>query len=131
MSTKKEDLFLSEEAVFALVSSIMVEMIKHGEAEALLIESKTLDEQQQMIVVKANTLLTLATLTMFAIVESQNLSAAKAVVETWTSPMMQDLVSIAFADEINSAHDKLEAEINLLEQEVNKENNDTSSESGS
>lgn len=131
MSDKKEELFLSEEAVFALVSSIMVEMIKCGEAEALLIESQTLSEPQQMIVVKANTLLTLATLVMFAIVESQNLSAAKTVVETWTSPMMQDLVGIAFAEEITSAHENVDAEINLLEQEINKENNDSSSQPGS
>lgn len=128
MSKKKEELFLTEEALFALVSSIMVEMVKHGEAEALLIESKTLTEDQQMIVVKANTLLTLATLSMFAIVETQNVSAAKLVVETWTSPMMQDLVGIAFADEITSAHEKLDAEIDLLEQEVNKETNEPSSE---
>lgn len=129
--SKKEDMFLTEEALFALVSSIMVEMVKHGEAEALLIDSKTLQEDQQAIIVRANTLLTLATLFMFGIVETQNTSAAKLVVETWTSPMMQDLVSIAFAEEIESAHEQLDAEIAKLEQEVNKETNDPSSESSS
>ncbi len=58
----KEQFYLTEDALFALVSSIMVEMVRTGENEALLIESKTLSEEQQATVMKANTLLTLGTM---------------------------------------------------------------------
>lgn len=127
----KEQLYLTEDAMFALVSSIMVEMVRTGENEALLLDSKSLSEDQQSIVMKANTLLTFGTMLLFAIVETQNVAGAKAAVDIWTSPMMQDLTNIAFKEEIDDAHARIDEEITLLEQEINGEQDDTSSESGS
>jgi hypothetical protein len=125
----KEKFYLTEDALFALVSSIMVEMVRTGENEALLIESKTLSEEQQATVMKANTLLTLGTMLLFAIVESRNVEAARATVDIWTSPMMQDLTNIAFKEEIDVAHAMIDEDIDQIEREINGDLNSGSSES--
>jgi len=127
----KEQLYLTEDAMFALVSSIMVEMVRTGENEAMLLDSKSLTSDQQSIVMKANTLLTFGTMLLFAIVETQNVAGAKSAVDIWTSPMMQDLTNIAFKEEIDDAHARIDEEITLLEQEINGEQDDTSSEPSS
>lgn len=130
MSDDESKLFLSDDAILALVSTLAVEVVRYGEQEAAMIEDKKLSEEQKSIIMKANTLLTVFATLLVKIVESENIEVAKQVVECWIAPAMQDMVSIAFAEEIEQAAGVVTQGISDLEDAVNKETDETPSQSG-
>lgn len=129
--SEEDTTYMTDDALFQMTASLMVEMIRCGEAEAVLLEEKSLNPEQNTVVMKANTMLTFATLVLFQIVEEEIRDAAVAVAKIWSSDMMRDLTSIAFKEEIETAHASLNDAVARLEEVANKENNDSSSESGS
>lgn len=130
MSDDESKLFLSDDAIFALVSTLAVEVVRYGEQEAALIEEKKLSEEQKSTIMKANTLLTVFATLLVRVVEAEDLETAKRVVDCWIAPAMQDMVSIAFAEEIQQAATLVTDGISDLEDVANKETNETPSQSG-
>lgn len=126
-----EDIFITEDALYDVVTGIMAEMIRWADAEADLIENKKVDEAVFPVIMKANTLLTFAAMNAFAIVETRNVEAAKLFLETWNTQVVRDLTGIAFKEEIDAAHAQVDSMISALEEEANKETNEPSSEPSS
>jgi hypothetical protein len=127
--SEDRELYLSEEAMFALVSTLATEVIRFGEDEAKLVESRRLTDEQSLIIMKANTLLTTFAMLLVRIIESEDPEFAKMVVEVWTTPAMQDMVRVAFAEEIEEAALIVAQGIDDLEKSINKETpNDSPSE---
>lgn len=125
-----QELFLTDDAIFALVSTLTTEVIRYGEIEAELIHSKHLSDDQIIAVMKSNTLLTVFAMLLVRVVESKDLNAATAIVNCWISPAVQDMVQIAFAEEIEEAATMVTDGIDNLEASLGKETNDTPSEPG-
>jgi hypothetical protein len=130
MSDDESKLFLSDDAILALVSTLAVEVVRYGEQEAALIDEKKLSEEQKDSIMKANTLLTVFAALLVRIVESEDIATAAKVVDCWISPSVQDMVSIAFANEIEEAAAHVTQGIDDLEDVANKETNETPSQSG-
>jgi hypothetical protein len=128
--SEDNELYLSEEAVLSLVSTLAMEIVRYGEAEAQLIENSKLSESEVIVVMKANTLLTFSAMLLVKIVETGDVELAKMVVALWTSPAMQDMVQIAFTEEIDEAVGVIAQGIADLEEELNKEKNDPGSQQG-
>lgn len=125
------ELFLSDDSLLALVSTLATEIVRYGEAESQLLENKRLSDEDVVIVMKANTLLTVFAMFLVKVVESKDINMAKSVVEAWISPAIQDMVQIAFAEEIQDAADVVTEGIANLENIANKETDEPSSESSS
>jgi hypothetical protein len=130
MSEEDNELFLSDDALLALVSTLATEVVRYGEAESTLLEHKRLSDEDVIIVMKANTLLTVFAMFLVKVVESKDIDMAKTVVEAWISPAIQDMVQIAFAEEIDDAADVVTQGISNLEDIANKETGDTPNEQG-
>ena len=130
MSDDESKLFLSDDAILALVSTLAVEVVRYGEQEAALIDEKKLSEEQKDSIMKANTLLTVFAALLVRIVESEDIATAAKVVDCWISPSVQDMVSIAFANEIEQAAAHVTQGIDDLEGVANKETDETPSQSG-
>jgi hypothetical protein len=119
----EQKLMLSEDAIMALVSTLVTEVVRYGEEESLLIESKSLKDHEVMAIMKANTLLTVFAMLLVRVVESKNIEFATAIINCWISPTVQDMVQIAFAEEIEEAARVVTNGINDIELAVNKETN--------
>jgi hypothetical protein len=119
----EQKLLLSEDAIMALVSTLVTEVVRYGEEEALLIESKSLKDHESLTVMKANTLLTVFAMLLVRVVESKNIEFATAIINCWISPTVQDMVQIAFAEEIEEAARVVTNGINDIELAINKETN--------
>jgi hypothetical protein len=119
----EQKLILSDDAILALVSTLVTEIVRYGEEEALLIESKSLKDHESLTVMKANTLLTVFAMLLVRVVESKNIEFATAIINCWISPVVQDMVQIAFAEEIEEAARVVTNGINDLEMAANKETN--------
>ena len=130
MSDDESKLFLSDDAILALVSTLAVEVVRYGEQEAALIDEKKLSEEQKDSIMKANTLLTVFAALLVRIVESEDIATAAKVVDCWISPSVQDMVSIAFANEIEQAAAHVTQGIDDLEDVANKETDETPSQPG-
>lgn len=130
MSDEESKLYLSDDAILALVSTLAVEVVRYGEQESALIDEKRLSEEQKDSIMKANTLLTVFAALLVRIVESEDIATAAKVVDCWISPTVQDMVSIAFADEIEQAASHVTQGIDDLEDVANKETNETPSQPG-
>lgn len=129
--SEKEKIVLTEDGLFNVVGGIMAEMVRFADEEATLVEENILDEAAKIKVMKANTLLTFATMFAFAIVETRNLPAARLFLEVWNYPIVRDLTNIAFKEEIDAATASVDEMLSMLEEEANKETNEPSSESSS
>lgn len=116
-------LYLSNDAIMALVSTLVTEVVRYGEEESLLIENKHITDNEAKVVMKANTLLTVFAMLLVKVVESKNIDFATAVVNCWISPVVQDMVQIAFAEEIEEAARVVTNGINDIETLANKETN--------
>ncbi len=89
----------------------------------MLIESKSLKDHEALTVMKANNLLTVFAMLLVRVVESKNIEFATAIINCWISPAVQDMVQIAFAEEIEEAARVVTNGINDLEMAINKETN--------
>ena len=126
----EKELFLSDDALLALVSTLATEVVRYGEAESTLLENKKLSDEDVVIVMKANTLLTVFAMFLVKVVESKDIDMATTVVEAWISPSIQDMVQIAFAEEIQDAAEVVTQGISNLEDIANKETGEPPNEQG-
>jgi hypothetical protein len=119
MSTNENH--VADEALINLVRALAIEVTTHGSDEADLIMSGKLSDQDADTLMKANTFLSAFSSVLIQIVERQNPGFARLVMDVWTSDPIQTLVSLAFADEIQQATDRVQESILDLEREINKE----------
>lgn len=124
-------IFTDDNAALSFVASLGIEIVEIGEKHASLIsnddpEKKSEDE----MLMKANAMMVFSALLTLGIVESKNIEAARLAVKVWTSPVMAELNRIAFAGEIESAGEYIDSSIAKIEDFINEESNDPSSEPG-
>lgn len=117
------DVYLSDTAVISLVDALAEEIIKYGEEEAKLIASDKLDEDETVVLMKTNTLLTAFAMFILNVVNTKNVPVARQLLKVWTSSTMQDLIQYAFTEEILTANNNIEQDIDELERFVNEEGN--------
>lgn len=121
----EDNVTLTDEAALAVMEGILSEMIDIGErhAESLAeIPSEFKKESMQI-----NTLLSIMTMLLFNFVKRQETNIAHEIVEIWCSEQMQQLISLAFKDEVDAAYADIEKGIDSLEKLVNnEESNDPS-----
>lgn len=113
---------LSDSAAYSIAAGLAREMAHHGEGEVQLLESDNLTKEQKQEVMKSNTFLALAVLLVIRLVEDKNLSGVRTLADLWMSEPVQDLVSVAFIDELTAAQASVDEGIAKLEHEINKEN---------
>lgn len=119
MSTN--DKYIADEALIRLVQALAIEVTTHGSNESELMFSSTLTDDELAIIMKANTFLSAFSAILIQIVEKQNPGFAKLVMDVWTSEPIQNLVQLAFAEEIAEAAAQVQEGIMRLEQEINRE----------
>lgn len=117
---------ITDEAALNVVHGVLGEMVEIGERHAETISK--LPEEFRVDAMQINTLLSVATVMFHKAVETQDVKFARDLVEVWTSETMQQLVSLAYRDEIAAAYNAIEDGIDSLENLVNeKETDDPSS----
>jgi hypothetical protein len=120
---------ISDEASMAVLNGVLAEMVAIGESHAETIS--TLPEEHRVAAMQINTMLSVATVLMYRANERKDLAFARELVEVWTSETMQQLVALAFREEIAAAYKTIEDGIDSLEKLVNdEETNDSSSGQG-
>lgn len=115
-----KDVYLSDTAKLSLVDALAGEVIKQGEAEASIISSTSLTDDEAEVLIKSNTFLTTFAVFLLEIVERKDAQLAKAVLDVWTSETIQELVQYAFEDEIAQAQQALADDIDTLELFINQ-----------
>ena len=122
----EDNVILTDDAAMAVMEGILAEMIDVGERHA---ESLTeIPGELKKEAMQINTLFSVLTVLLFNFVKRQDIKVAHEIVEIWCSEQMQELVSLAFKDEVNAAYADIQNGIDSLEKLVNnEETNDTSS----
>lgn len=82
------EVYLSDEATISLLDALAEEVIKQGEAEALLIGSDKLSESEMVTLMKTNTFLTAFAMVILKIVRTKNTKFAREILKVWTSNQM-------------------------------------------
>ena len=120
---------ITDDAALAVLNGILAEMIEIGESHAETISK--LPEEHRVAAMQINTMLSVATVLLFRANQRKDVEAARELVEVWTSETMQQLVSLAFREEIAAAYKTIDDGIDSLEKLVNdEETNDSSSGQG-
>jgi len=112
---------LSDAGKLLWVGALASEVIKYGEAEAMLIDAINLSDSQSDAIVKANAMLCSYALTLTHIQETKNVALANVVIEMWNSNMMQEVIAYAFEEEITDAKEKMAESINAIEALINQQ----------
>jgi hypothetical protein len=124
-------IFADDSSALSFVGALGMEMVDVGELHATLIsQDDPAKKNEDQILIKANAMMVFSSLLMLAIVENRNADVARMAAKIWTSPVMAELNRIAFANEINEAAKYVDTSISDIEEFVNKENDESSSESG-
>jgi hypothetical protein len=116
-----EAIKLTDEATEKLFGSIVMNFITSGEEEAKSLDNDALSKEQQMIMMKANTLFTVSTMYFMTVLQDRDLETMRKVLTIWSTPMVQDLINIAFHDEIKAAAESVDDAIEQMEKEANKD----------
>lgn len=122
----EDDVTLTDEAAMSVMEGILSEMIDVGERHA---EGLTkLPDEFKRSAMQINTLLSVQTVLLYNFVKRADVGVARELVEIWCSEQMQNLVSLAFRDEVEAAYTAVQDGIDSLEKLVNtKETDDPSS----
>jgi hypothetical protein len=113
--------YLSDEAKINLIDALASQVLEHGQAEAEIIQSDNLTDEEATVLMKTNTLLVAFALLLLEVVERRDAVLAKAVLDIWTSEKIQDLIVYAFTDEIGEASKALADGIAELESLANEQ----------
>lgn len=116
-----EAIKLTDEATEKLFGSIVMNFISSGEEEAKVLDSDDLERDKQMIIMKSNTLFTVSTMYFMTVLQDKDLDTMRKVLTIWSTPMVQDLINIAFHEEIKNASLEVSDAINQMEKEANKD----------
>lgn len=115
-----KEVYLSDKAKLKLIDALAGEVIEHGQAEAEIIASDSLTEEESVVLMKTNTFLTAFAMLLLEVVETEDTRLAKAILDVWTSSKIQDLVQQAFIEEIIEAQQSMENSIDELERFINE-----------
>lgn len=116
-----EAIKLTDEATEKLFGSIVMNFISSGEEEAKVLDSDDLERDKQMIIMKSNTLFTVSTMYFMTVLQDKDLDTMRKVLTIWSTPMVQDLINIAFHEEIKNASLEVSDAITQMEKEANKD----------
>jgi hypothetical protein len=120
---------ITDDAALAVLNGILAEMVEIGESHAGTISE--LPEDHRVSAMQINTMLSVATVLLFKANERKDIAFARELVDVWTSETMQQLVALAFREEIAAAYKTIDDGIDSLEKLVNdEETNDSSSGQG-
>jgi hypothetical protein len=120
---------ITDDAALAVLNGILAEMVEIGESHAGTISE--LPEEHRVHAMQINTMLSVATVLLFKANERKDIAVARELVDVWTSETMQQLVALAFREEIAAAYKTIDDGIDSLEKLVNdEETNDSSSGQG-
>jgi hypothetical protein len=120
---------ITDDAALAVLNGILAEMVEIGESHAGTISE--LPEEHRVDAMQINTMLSVATVLLFKANERKDIAFARELVDVWTSETMQQLVALAFREEIAAAYKTIDDGIDSLEKLVNdEETNDSSSGPG-
>jgi hypothetical protein len=120
---------ITDDAALAVLNGILAEMVEIGESHASTISE--LPEDHRVSAMQINTMLSVATVLLFKANERKDIAFARELVDVWTSETMQQLVALAFREEIAAAYKTIDDGIDSLEKLVNdEETNDSSSGQG-
>jgi hypothetical protein len=123
-------IFVDDDAAISFVTELALQIIDVGEAHASLIsQDDPAKRAEDLILIKANSMLVFSALVLMGVAQNKIGEAAKMSAKLWTSPMMSELNQIAFAEEIKAATEYVDGSIDDIENYLNKENNESSSES--
>lgn len=114
-----EAIKLTDEATEKLFGSIVMNFISSGEEEANVLDSDSLERDKQMIIMKSNTLFTVSTMYFMTVLQDKDLDTMRKVLTIWSTPMVQDLINIAFHEEIKNATLEVSDAIDKMEKEAN------------
>jgi len=114
-----EAIKLTDEATEKLFGSIVMNFISSGEEEANVLDSDGLERDKQMIIMKSNTLFTVSTMYFMTVLQDKDLDTMRKVLTIWSTPMVQDLINIAFHEEIKNATLEVSDAIDKMEKEAN------------
>ena len=124
-------IFTDDRAALSFVGELALQTIDVGEHHASLISNDDpAKKTEDAILIKANAMMVFSSLLLMGIVENRMGEVAKVAARLWTSPVMVELNQIAFSEEIKEASDLISSGIDDIENFLNKETNDPSSESG-
>lgn len=113
---------ITDEAAMNVLHGVFSEMVEIGERHAETISK--LPEEYRVDAMQINTLFSVATVLFHKAYEKGDIQFARELVDTWTSETMQQLVALAFREEIAAAYDALDKGIDSLEKLVNEEETD-------
>ena len=117
-----ETIKLTDEAVEKLFASILMNVISSGEDEAKLLSTEeALTDEQVMILMKSNALYTVAAMYFMTVLQDKDMNTMRKILTIWATPMVQDLINIAFVEEIENAGKSVEDAITKMEEEANKD----------
>jgi len=117
-----ETIKLTDEAVEKLFASILMNVISSGEDEAKLLSTEeALTDEQVMVLMKSNALYTVAAMYFMTVLQEKDMDTMRKILTIWSTPMVQDLINIAFAEEIENAGKSVEDAITKMEEEANKD----------
>lgn len=117
-----ETIKLTDEAVEKLFASIVMNVISSGEEEAkLLSDDDALTDEQARLLMKSNALFTVSAMYFMTVLQDKDLNVMRKVLTIWSTPMVQDLINIAFSEEIEKAEGSVKDAIDKMEEEANKD----------
>lgn len=125
----QDAIFTDDKAALSFLAELALEMVDIGELHASLISNDDPTKREEDVkLIKANAMLVFSSLMMMGIVTERDGTSAKRAAKIWTSPIMAELNQIAFAEEIKSAGEYVDGSITDIENYLNKENDESSSE---
>lgn len=128
--SEDNDTFTNDAAALSFMAHVAMEMVDIGEMHSSLISNDDPEKREQdLILIKANSMMVYSSLLLMAIVTEKHAETAKAGSKLWVSPLMNELNQIAFAEEISNAKNYIEDSVDKIEDFANKENNEPPSES--
>lgn len=126
----KQPQLQSDEAALDFLSALCLEMLDVGEAHTQLMPVDAKEETDEFkVLMKANAMMVFSSLLLMSVVQDKMSNVAHLAFKLWTSQLMSDINLIAFKEEINNVRKDVDLSIVDIENFINKENNESSSES--
>jgi len=126
----KQPQLQSDEAALDFLSALCLEMLDVGELHTQLMPVDGKEETEELkVLMKANAMMVFSSLLLMSVVQDKMYDVAHLGFKLWTSQLMQDINLIAFKEEISKVRNDVDLSIVDIENFINKENNESSSES--
>lgn len=117
----EDDLYMNDEAVMKVIESMRTQVAHVGLKSIDLMSLPDLKEGDLQLMLKANLFLTAFVMLLGDVQNTNNMTTAKTLVAMWANKPLNDLVRVAYADEISSLKESIDDEIQLIENWANKD----------